>query len=52
MYILNFKTIRCKLRASGNIIHSVFNYQFLRPVSNSRLPKEQKNRKQQIQEKN
>ena len=52
MYIINFKTIRYKLSASGNIIHSVFNYKFMRPVSNLRLPKEQKIEKQQIQEKN
>ena len=41
MYIINFKTIRYKLRASGNIIHSTFNYKPMRPVSNLRLPKEQ-----------
>ena len=44
-YIINFKTICYKLSALGNIIHSFFNYTFMRPVSNLRLPKEQKNRK-------
>ena len=53
MYILNFKTIRYKLSAPGNINHSIFNYKLMRPVSNLRQPKEQINRKkQQIQEKN
>ena len=41
MYI-NFKTIRYKLSASGNIVHSIFNYKLMRSVSNLRLPKEQK----------
>ena len=49
MFIIKFKTIRYKLTASGNIIHSILNYKPVRPVSNLRLPKEQK---QQIQEKN
>ena len=48
MFIINFKTIHYKLTASGNIIHSILNYKTRRPVSNLRLPKEQK---QQIQEK-
>ena len=44
------KTIRYKLSALGNIIHSIFNYKLMRPVSNLRLPKEQKKQeKQQIQ---
>ena len=42
MFIINFKTIRYKLNASGNIIHSVLNYKPMRPVSNLRLPKEQR----------
>ena len=42
MYIINFKTIRYNLSASGDIIHSIFNYKLMRPVSNLRLPKEQK----------
>ena len=48
MFIINLKTIRCKLTASGNINHSIANYKPMRPVFNLRLPKEQK---QQIQEK-
>ena len=48
MFIINFKIIRYKLAASGNINHSILNYKPMRPVSNLRLPKEQK---QQIQEK-
>ena len=48
MFIINYKSIRYKLTASGNIIHSILNYKPIRPVSNLRLPKEQK---QQIQEK-
>ena len=53
IYVINIKTILYKLSASGNIIHSIFNYKLTRPVSNLRLPKEQKSRKkQQIQEKN
>ena len=42
MYIINFKTICYKLNASGKIIHSILNYKLKRPVSNLRLPKEQK----------
>ena len=37
MYIINFKTVHYKLIASGNIIHSIFNYELMRPVSNLRL---------------
>ena len=37
----NFKIIRYKLTASGNINHSVLNYKPMRPVINLRLPKEQ-----------
>ena len=48
MFMINFKTIRYKKTALGNIIHSTLNYKPMRPVSNLRLPKEQK---QQIQEK-
>ena len=44
MFILNFKTVRYKLNASGNIIHSVLIYKPMRTVSNLRLPKEQKQR--------
>ena len=44
----NFKIIRYKLTALGNINHSILNYKAMRPVINLRLPKEQK---QQIQEK-
>ena len=44
IFIRNFKTIRYKLNASGNIIHLVLNYKPMRPVSNLRLPKEQKQR--------
>ena len=39
--ITNFKTIRYKLTAVGNIIHSIFNYKLLRPVNKLRLHKEQ-----------
>ena len=35
-----FKTIRNKLTDSGNIIHSIFNYKLMGPVSFLRLPKE------------
>ena len=48
MFIINFKTIRYKLTASGNIDQSILNYQPMRPVINLRLPKEQE---QQIQKK-
>ena len=48
MFIINFKTIRYKLTALGKIIHSILNDKPMRPLSNLRLPKEQK---QQIQEK-
>ena len=48
MFIINFKTIRYKLTASGKIIHSILKYKPMRPGSNLGLPKEQK---QQIQEK-
>ena len=48
MLIINFKNIRYKLTASGNINHSALNYKPMRPVINLRLPTEQK---QQIQEK-
>ena len=44
MFVINFDTIRYKLNASGNIIHSVLNYMPMRSVSNLRLPKEQKQR--------
>ena len=44
MYIKNVKTIRHKISALGKIIHSIFYYQLMRPVSNLRLPKEQKTR--------
>ena len=47
MYIIDLKSIRYKLTALGNIIHSILIYKLMRPVSNLRLPKEQK---QQIQE--
>ena len=39
-YFINFKTIKYKLSASGNIIWSITNYKHLRPVSILRLPKE------------
>ena len=49
------KTLRLKainwLIDSGNIINSILNYKPRRLVSNLRLPKEQKQAKQQIQEK-
>ena len=48
MFIINFKNIRYKLTALGNIIHSTLNYKPMRSVSNLLLTKEQK---QQIQEK-
>ena len=38
--IKNFKTIRYKVTASGNMIHSIFNYKLMRPVNNLRLPKD------------
>ena len=38
--ITNFKTIRYKLTASGNINYSIFNYKLLRPVNKLRLPEE------------
>ena len=41
-YIIIFNTFRYKLSASGNVIYSIFNYKLMRPVSNLRLPKEQK----------
>ena len=42
MYIINFKTIRCKLSALSNTIHSIFSYKLMRKVSNLWLPKVQK----------
>ena len=30
--IINFKTIRYKMTATGNIIHSMLNYKFMRPI--------------------
>ena len=48
MFIINFKTIRYKMTASGNINHSILKYKPMRPVINLWLPEEQK---QQIQEK-
>ena len=45
MYIINFKTIRYELTASGNTIHSILNYKLMRPISNLGLPKEQKQAK-------
>ena len=51
MYIINFLTIHYKLKVLGNIIHSIFNYKLKPPVSNLRLPKEQKTRRHQTQEK-
>ena len=47
-YIINIKTIRYKLAASSNIIHSTLNYKLMRPVSNLRLPNEQKQPKTAI----
>ena len=47
MFIINFKTIRYKLTASGNIIHSMPNGKPRRTISNLRLPKQPK---QQIEE--
>ena len=41
MYI-NFKNTCYKVTVLGNIIQSVLNYSLMRPVSNLRLPKEQK----------
>ena len=37
---MNFKTIRYKLTASGNIIHSILIYKLMRPSTILRLPKE------------
>ena len=45
MYIINFKTIRYELTASGNISHSILNYKLMRNVSNLGLPKKQKQAK-------
>ena len=42
MYLINFKTISYKLSALGNIIHSIFNYKPMRPVSKLRLLKNKK----------
>ena len=47
MFIINFKTIRYKLTASGNINHSILNYKPMRPVINLWLPKEQKQQNQE-----
>ena len=41
MYIIiNFKTIRSKLTASGNVIHSILIHKLMRPVSLFLPPKE------------
>ena len=37
--IIYFKTIRYKLTASGIVIHLIYNYRLMRPVSILRLPK-------------
>ena len=34
LYIINFKTVRYKLSASSNNIHSIFIYKHMRPVIN------------------
>ena len=51
-YIIYFKTIRYKPSALGNIIHSIFKYKLMRPVSNLRLPKEQKTKTSKFKKKN
>ena len=52
MHIVNIKTNRYKLSASGNIILSILNYKLMLPFSNLWLPREQKfMKKQQSQEK-
>ena len=38
--IINFETIRYKMKASGNINPWILNYKLLRPVSILRLPKD------------
>ena len=38
--IINFETIRYKLTASGNLIHSILNYKLMRVVITVRVPKE------------
>ena len=38
--IINFQTIRYKLTALGNIIHSIINYKLMRPVSDLRQTQE------------
>ena len=45
MYIINFKTIRYELTASGNIIQLFVNYKPMRLVRSLGLPKEQKQAK-------
>ena len=52
MYIMNFKTLRYKLTASGKIIHSIPNYKLMRSVSNFRLLKEQNQAKTASSRKN
>ena len=37
--IINFKTIRYKMTASGKIIQSILNYKHMRPVWATKLPK-------------
>ena len=34
LYFINFKTVRYKRSASGNIIQSIFTYKLMRPVNN------------------
>ena len=45
MYIINLKTLRYKLSALLDIIHSISNYKLILLVSKLRLPKEQKKNK-------
>ena len=43
--IIKYKTIQYKLKASGNIIHLIVNYKFMRLVSILRLLKNKKKQK-------
>ena len=38
--IINFKTIRSKLTALSNILHSILSYKLMRPLSVLRLQKQ------------
>ena len=49
--IINVMTIRYKLTASGNIVHTALDYKLMRPVNILRLQRRKNRQKRQIQKK-